>query len=431
MKKTIKILGLGLVLSLMAVGALANKSTVNIVKAQQEEVDLTPNFDEDFESYTVEGNVSELGTKWTNAWFTHMGDFDEIACDDSHFKVVADPEDSSNKVLYIDTETSNESFYYLTIKDLKVKNFELTYRYYLDYGSVESPWFGITCRKPIDGRYNGVTNVLLTTRAWGPNTLGFQSYRSVEDSFASVDIKGHDLEGNEIAPYGNGETAPVHHTWVNVKISVVDSLFKIFINDNLIGCSEITKKTAQNYGYVSFVSCVEKCMIDDVHLENLDEKPEGDEGNNGGQTQAKAPTIEVNEYTFEEDKDVEVNVSLFGEQITSLKQGANEVLSKYYSVEGDKVIISKEYVKTIVNSTTPRKTFILTTAGGSVSFFINAKVEQQETSEQEKSEQQSEEVKQSETTAEEKPQKGCKGEATASLLSLMTILGLVLSKKRK
>ena len=59
-------------------GALCAPSALRPVLA--DDVDLTPNFDEDFESYTAAGDADQLGAKWTNAYFEHTGDFNETAC---------------------------------------------------------------------------------------------------------------------------------------------------------------------------------------------------------------------------------------------------------------------------------------------------------------------------------------------------------------
>ena len=397
---------------------------------------------EDFEAYTIEGSGKELGDKWTNSWFKEIGDFDSIACDDSHFKVVVDPENKDNKCLFIDTATSNESFFFLTLKDVYTKNFELSYRYYHDHTG-ESPWFGINCRKPDDGRYNGVTNVMLTHRAWGADNLGFQSYRSVNDSFTPVDTKYEDENGIGVS-YGNIDDAPVNHNWINVKVVVQDSDFSMYINDTLLGHSEITKKSAQNPGYVSFVSCVNKCYIDDVHFVNKDEveyTPGG--GNDNPDTQATAPTITNNEITFEDqDADLVIPVSLYGEVITELKQGNNVLLTKDYYVENDNLVIDASKVKELMNGA-ERKMFILTTAGGSVSFFVNMPKEEtpSDQSDDKTSEKQSDAETStpvasnpatSETTEPEK-KKGCGGAlATSGIISLLAVaFALMLKRKQK
>ena len=140
-----------------------------------------------------------------------------------------------NTVVHIVTLTGE---FDICLKDIFVKNFELTYDYYVAPGMTadESPWFGITCRKPIDGRYNGVTNVQLLTRSWGPEGINVDFYRAVNDSHAPVAATGPNGEG---APLGftaaDTDGSTISGVWLKVKISVVDSEFKVYINGTYVG----------------------------------------------------------------------------------------------------------------------------------------------------------------------------------------------------
>jgi hypothetical protein len=126
--------------------------------------------------------------------FAKSGDNNETACALDRFTLQKDPTNEANTCLLIDTETPNESFFYLTMKGLYVKNFTLTYDYYPIYTS-GSPWAGITCRKPVDGRYNGVTNVMLNHRLWSADSISPDFYRSVDDSQTSVPMTSYDGTG--------------------------------------------------------------------------------------------------------------------------------------------------------------------------------------------------------------------------------------------
>lgn len=389
-----------------------------------EEVDDTPNFDEDFEAYEINGGGQQLEAKWTNSWFKKTGDFDEVGCNDEKFSIVADPANPDNKVLYIDTKTSNESFFFLTLKDIFVKNFELTYDYYVAPGMTadESPWFGITCRKPIDGRYNGVTNVQLLTRSWGPEGINVDFYRAVNDSHAPVAATGPNGEG---APLGftaaDTDGSTINGVWLKVKISVIDSEFKIYINDKFVGMCNITKKSALNYGYVSLVSCVHRTYVDNVHLENLDEEPYTPEEKPDTPT-VQAPTMENTEYTYVPGQDLEVNVSLYGEAVTELKQAANVLLTKHYTVEGDKVIISNDFLSGV---TPGRKAFVITTAGGNVMFYVTIADNSEPTPNEPTPNEPTPETPQPEES-------GCGGSIVASIGSIAILsLGVLLLKRKE
>lgn len=390
-----------------------------------EEVDETPNFDEDFEAYTVNGGAQQLEVKWTNSWYKKTGDFDEVGCNGDKFDVVADPANPDNKVLYVDTKTSNESFWFLTMKDIYVKNFELTYDYYVGPNIVEadSPWFGITCRKPEDGRFNGVTNVQLLTRSWGPEGISADFYRSVADSHSPLTATGDNGEGAAPGFRANGvDETTINSVWLRVKISVVDSEFKIYINDRFIGMTSVNKPSALKYGYVSFVSCVHQTYIDNVHLENLDEEPYKEESKEDKPT-IQAPTMENTEYSYVSGQDLSVDVALYGEAVSEVKQAATVLLSKYYTVEGDKVVISKDFLSTL---SAGRKAFVISTAGGNVMFYVTIPAAEQPTPEPSPTD-----PAPGQTTPDDSSS-GCGGAIAASIGSLAILsLGVLLLKRKE
>ncbi len=397
------------------------------VKAEE---DLTPNFDDDFESYTLGAGQDEMASKWTNAWYQKTGDYNQTACNSDKFKIVADPLDETNKVLYIDTKTDNESFFFLTIKDIMTKDFVLSFDMLTSTNTTES-WNGVTCRKPVDGRYNGVTNVLLCTRFWTNNSMSYQTYRSVDDSFALVDAKGLDENGNDLPGYSGQPGEELYNKWFHVEYKAQGTKFSITVNGQLMGVTEITKKTANGYGLVSISSCVNIAYYDNVHLENLDEEPYN-QGGSGENNDHKAPTMEETELVYTKGEDLEVPVSLFGEAVTQFKQAANEVMSKYFQQEGDKIIISSEYLDTFQVGS--RKMFIITTEGGSVSFYITMPEEKQPEGNTTVA---PTTTASNTTTKEEQPiekpeTKGCKGTIIASF-GLFAIIGSIafVSYKKK
>ena len=355
-------------------GIMANAEGEVTDSSTSEEAPL-PAFTEDFESYEIDGGGAQLGTKWTNAWFRHSGDFDEGACDDSHFSIQADPAGGEGKVLHIDTATKNESFFYLTIKDLQAKNFIITYDVYFE-PSANTPWTGINCRKPVDGRYNGVTNVMMNSRLWSNANIGPDMYRSVDDSFAPVQMTGYDGTGSALgynaADYPE-EGDKVVERWLHIKCEVIDEKFKYSINDHPLAMATINKKSALNKGFISFVSCVCKAYYDNVEVTVFDVPGEDDSFSSEEET-AQAPTMEQTAYTVKEGEDLTVKVNTYGERITSLKMGAHEVLQKYFDLNGDTLTISKEYLSTLGEGTF---NFVLTTNGGSVGFRVTIQKEGQ------------------------------------------------------
>lgn len=419
-------------LCLLALTILSTNSNNTLEVSASEDVDLTPDFVDDFESYTVDGDGTDLNVKWTNGWFEKTGDGNETLGSNEYFKVTKDPLNPNNKVLYIDTYSNNNSFFYLTMKDLMVKNFILTYDFYMDYPG-GSPWFGITCRKPIDGRYNGVSNMHLTTRIWGETAISTQFYKCVYDSHAALETTSG--SGYSAGQYAEDNLSTLNKVWLNVKISVIDSEFKIYINDHFVGMTKNDKSTTDVYGLCSFVSCVNKTYIDNVHLQNLDEEPYNPEGDSSTPT-IKAPEMTTTEYTYVKDSDLTVNVSLFGEAVTEVKQANNVVLTKYYTVDGDTITFAKEYLNTL---STGKKSFLISTAGGSKMFYIIISSEENKEPDTSTSTSVPDSTPDSttstntsdDTTTNEPIKRGCKSSVGFSGLTMVALLGCFLLKKKK
>ena len=380
--------------------------------------DPTPDFNEDFESYQI-GDMDALSSKWTNAYFKHLGDGDEAATKD-RFAVAEDPLNPDNKCLYVHTYDGQESFFYNTMKGIYVKDFRSTYKMYQTETRGAAPWSGFNFRKPDDGRYNGVTNVMMVVRAWSDSNFGPQLYRTVGDSQQFIDLDGPEGEGTPAI--GLTDVDGLIDQWLDVKIEAIGSHFAIYINDQLLGQKDITKKTANQYGYVSMISCVCNSYFDDIHLENLDEEPY-DGGQGGQSTEIPAPTMENKIYEVQEGEDLVINCNTHGEAITSFRHGAEEVLPQYYEVNGNDITISKDYLATLGND---KQYFIIQTAGGSVSFAITVLKEGGSTPDP--------------TPVDPEPEptpakSGCGGSiiATSALLSTLALAGVVLIsiKKRK
>ena len=415
MKKTLLLMA-GAVLSF---GLLSK----NAIATNASEIDLTPNFDEDFESYAIEtqneGTRADLNAKWTNGWYEKTGDNDETAGQANRFYVTQSPTDPNNKVLRVDTASHNESFFYLTMKDIYTKNFKLSYDLYQTVPV--NAWTGFNFRKPVDGRYNGVTNVMMVVRSWDSDNFGVQTYRSVDASFMNVEMTNEAGDG-EATPYNASSFEDFEgavNTWLKVEMSVIDEEFSISINGHVLGKTTLTKKTAQNYGYVSLVSCISDAYYDNIHLENLDEEPYNPDPGTS-EPEHKAPTIENNVIDAKLGEDVTIEFNLYGEQVTSIKQAVDELLSQYYVVDGNKVTISKDYLERLGEG---RWNFVLITDGGSVGFVISL------TNESGSSSTPSED---SSTSSNEESKGGCGGAIVGSTIAAsVTLLGLGLVAFRR
>jgi hypothetical protein len=331
-----------------------------------------PSFDEDFESYETTGDsyVEAMRAKWDSGYYTNKGDNNYTACGPDKYKVAEDPaaDGAHGKVLYVDTYTTNEDFFYLTPRDVIAKDFRITYDFYQVWNAdAPSPWAGWNFRKPEDGRYNGVTNVMMTVRNWEEQSLGVQMYRSVGASFSQETLSGPNGESDAL-PYNSDRTgfAGATGVWLEVEIEAIGYDFKISINDQALGVAHIEKKMANQYGYLSFVNCLTKCYLDNIHIENLD--TEAPPASSSSEATIEPPTVAQSVYDVNLGEDAVVEVELHGEAITSLRQAKNELLAQYYSVDGNELTIFNDYLKKLG---TGRWSFVLTTAGGSCGFTLN------------------------------------------------------------
>jgi hypothetical protein len=235
----------------------------------------------------------------------------------------------------------------------------------------------------------------------------------------NIDLYG---PGGENTPAsGISDVDGLINQWIDVKIEAIDTHFAIYFNNNLVGQADITKKTANQYGYVSIVSCVCDSYFDDIHLENLDEEPYDPSGDNPG-GDAQAPTMENKAYQVQEGQDLVINCDTHGEAITSFRRGAEEVLPQYYEVNGNEITISKDYLATLGYD---KQYFIIQTAGGSVSFTITVVREGGEPVDPGTSE-----------NPETPAKKGCGGSVIAAsvIVSSLTLAGaalLILRRKKE
>ena len=133
--------------------------------------------------------------------------------------------------------------------------------------------------------------------------------------------------------------------------------------------------------------------------------------------------MENTSYEVELGKDAVVQVDLHGEAITSLKQAKNEVLNQYFTVDGNTLTLSSDYLSRLGAG---RWTFVLTTQGGSIAFSISIVGPASSSSEAPVG-------PSSETPSEDKGNSGCGGAIIGSSLAAFAALSGValLAFKRK
>jgi len=333
--------------------------------------DETPDFADDFESYT---NYDDMASNWTNGYFEHTGDGNEECCKPvdkssvteqnfNRFEIVADPDVSGShgKCLRVDTASAYDSFTYLTMRDLMVKDFVLTYDFYHDLADqqYDTNWFGIMSRKPVDGRYNGVSNVLVTHTFSGGTNSDMVPYRCVETSFGAIP-DGKRTKGDIFSVEG-WVTMKLECKSVEVEGKTVTN-YSFYGNDTFIGGCQISQASSQIYGLVSFAACVSVGYIDNVYLENLDEVPY-----TPAPIEDYTPTVPTETLNYTRGQDLEVTVDLKGQAFTSLKQGTTLLLPNEDFVLAETLTLKDSFLSTLSKG---NKSFLLTTAGGSAMFTV-------------------------------------------------------------
>ena len=427
MKKSI---GVTLLISTSLLIGMGLSTTSNVTKLSSQKSilksgltagDDTPDFSDDFEQYKPKsegGDFTDLSVNWTNAWFRKDGTFDDAACNNEKFSIEIDPTNPENKCLYLDTYTTFESFSYLTVKDLMVKDFELTYDFlYIGHES-DNTWTGISSRKPIDGRYNGVDNVLTTVHWNGSgDSCKYDAYRSVGTSFTDLDDEG--------AP----SYTMTKNTWYQFKLTAITSkmlnnsgkevngtTFTWYINNEKQFETKLTQASANVYGMVSINSCVNKGYYDNFSLTNLDTEPYVPE--EGGEEVDNTPVINESLIEGEIGKEIVIEGDFKGQQVTDIKYGDKTLLSKYYSVDGNKITISVDGVNAIGAGT--KSVTVITTGGEAI---VTIKIVDN--------------TPDPEPEPEPTPEKkGCGGSiiATSAIISTLALAGgliAIVNKKRK
>ena len=296
---------IGLLVCLMMVFGLS-LGTFTAFAAEEE--DLTPNFSDNFDSYEVSGsNFIEddpaIRKNWENELMLNI-DGNEMAAHDSECKgkakIIEDPTGgpAGNKVLHIKNYDPIGSFFYMGPKGLRVRDFELSYKIYVNR-SAQEPWVGVSVRKDNNVRFNGCNNMLFTYKSVEDTSRspvrelmylsimrGYAGVGNPQDKTKDLDTYDKDNPGNQLSNYEGSEYVAANNTmktWVTVTYKAItkedgstDYSSSITTADGVehyIGTLNYKSKSVDAYGYVSLNACIADAYIDDVHLENLDEEP--------------------------------------------------------------------------------------------------------------------------------------------------------------
>lgn len=270
-----------------------------------EEADPTPDFFDNFDSYTTGGFIeddAEFRKNWENELMLNI-DGNEMAAADAECKGVAkvidDPTGGAagNKVMHIKNYDPIGSFFYVGPKSLRVQNFDVSFKAYINR-SDKGPWLGLSVRKDNNVRYNGCNNVLMTLKMVEDTTQspvrevipfavmrGYAGAGNPQDKTKQLDTYDEENPRNQVSNYVDGEynaQKNLMRTWITIKFSVrvegdVTKYSSYVITEdgeeNYLGTLEYSSKSVDGYGYVSLNACISDAYIDDFRLTNYDEEP--------------------------------------------------------------------------------------------------------------------------------------------------------------
>ena len=299
MKKLLSVL-VGLMLAVSAAGGAVTAF------ADDTTADPTPDFSDNFDSYSTEGFIEDDASfrqNWENELMLNI-DGNEMAAADSECKgvaqVIADPTGGAagNKVLHIKNYDPIGSFFYISPKGLRVQDFEVSFKMYINR-SAQEPWVGLSVRKDNNVRYNGCNNVLMTLKTVEDASVtparevlplamlrGYAGAGNPQDKTKDIDTYDEDNPGNQVSNYdseGNYNAQKnIMRNWITVrfKVETVDgkTQYSSYVTtadgvENYLGMLEYSSKSVDGYGYVSLNACISDVYIDDFQLTNNDEEP--------------------------------------------------------------------------------------------------------------------------------------------------------------
>ncbi len=190
------------------------------------------------------GNFS----KWTNLAI-EKGDKADTEC--------AGKATIANSTLTIKNFDPVGSFFYLSPKNIKTKNFTVSMK--VKSNSLHDGWIGFSVRKETNDRYNGSNNVLFTYRLNSEGSwLG--ALRGYSGSITSLDTKVTDK-----ATFTGDLTQ--YHVF---KLVVKDTTYTAYIDDMKLGTLVYDKLLINTAGYMSINACLADIAIKDFSLQTED-----------------------------------------------------------------------------------------------------------------------------------------------------------------
>ncbi len=340
------------------------------------EVNGTTFFD-DFSRYESYGNKGvkgeginlRSGAGWTNEYFDGVDgsttDFG-TGCTNKYASITVAPDDPSNKVLYLNTNKDENSFFYITPmmngSQLVLRNYEISFRFMVltstksEDRSNGAPWFGTINRKvnqgskgyvPKDGRYNGTFNFSAAFRAGRdvneanstPNYFFSFSELNKNNTPTPIELEGQKGENGKRAALDNCVyPATVYDEWHVYKCVVNEETFDMYLDGKHMGGFDMPNTSGfsavrNNVGYLSIALCVADIYVDNVNIREI----------------LPGPAIDgSSESSMRLDRTKDENFSFANTKtITAIKKGTEVLAATAYAYDNGKLTIKKSYIDTL------------------------------------------------------------------------------------
>ena len=228
--------------------ALSVSSVFYVSYATETEADFT----EDFESYSIGGSVA---SGLTQNWYVYSVTGNDVT------EIATDPTDDGNKVLRVRSINTDDYYYFLSPENLKLKNFEITFKVWFVDTNIKNGWVSVACRKETNDKYDSTKCALLTLND-NANKRDAMEYQPLT---FNGEIKNVMTNSENGINYGIDKTFS-YETWYNVRIIVQDNAYTAYFDGKDLGTGYSDDLT--DGGYISLNVGQNEVFIDDVVIKN-------------------------------------------------------------------------------------------------------------------------------------------------------------------
>lgn len=205
---------------------------------------------------------ANLGEKWVNPVLDNDDNTKDNECENV-------PTVKSGK-LYLENVKAFGSFFYMSPKNVKAKDFTLTAK--IQSNVFNTGWVGISFRKDVNDRFNGCNNNFVTfdfgKKGHSEPVIYARAYRGYPGSAPVELVNKTDINGNSKTPlFYKGDCK----AWHDIRLEVKGTNFKAYMDGQLLGDWDYKKNV--NEGFISLNCCIFDGTVDDVVITEYEAMP--------------------------------------------------------------------------------------------------------------------------------------------------------------